>query len=418
MLERQSLRIWQEQELSSVDSEKVNIALMKRETLELLRQFTLAANDEDLIRAALKAICSYTRSIGGFYVSCVHGFSDEDLVHVAVTGISQPFIEFDEFYESLTGKKTLGRFRSWIANIGWKDISLPCELEASNSDFGGSLLYCYPVRNMESDIIGFVGLEGFSNPFTELKLEGILILLTAIDVRLRIAQGSFSSQGAIVNKIIHDVNGGLSIIGLQNEMLSLGSDKAADTQVVRNRIKTGLQKVDEAVTKLHDFSAIFFNQQQISQPTSVKSVLNAALISVPIGTDLKSKIHVSTEGFKHEGADLDVIVLYWLYRTVIAAWANPDLWDPSDPTEMFIDLEYGNSKKECVHLVLSRDVNSSIDKGMQGLFGFNHGLTHEGLVIMSQAFALDYWVSLFGGSSTFAESNGVRRITVCVPLAP
>ena len=111
-------------------------------------------------------------------------------------------------------------------------------------------------------------------------------------------------------------------------------------------------------------------------------------------------------------------VLYWLYRTVIAAWANPDLWDPNDPTEMFIDLEYGPTEKECVHLVLSRDVNSSIDKGMQGLFGFNHGLMHEGLVIMSQAFALDYWVSLFGGSSTFAESNGVRRITVCVPLAP
>ena len=220
-----------------------------------------------------------------------------------------------------------------------------------------------------------------------------------------------------MNKIIHDVNGGLSIIGLQNEMLSLGTDKTGDTQIVRNRIKTGLQKVDEAVTKLHDFSAIFFNQQQVSQRTSVKSILNAALISIPIGVDLKSKIHVSTDGIEHEGVDLDVIVLYWLYRTVIAAWANPDLWDPSDPTEMFIDLEYGPKKSECVHLVLSRDVNSSIDKGMLGLFGFNHGLTQEGLVIMSQAFALNYWVSLFGGSSTFAESSGVRRITVCVPLA-
>jgi len=359
--------------VNSVDSETVNIALMKRETLELLRQFTLAVNDEDLIRAAIKAICSYTRSIGGFYVSCVQGSADEDVVQVAAAGISQPFILFDELNESLT--------------------------EAKN-------------------IIGFIGLENFSSPFKEPKLEGILVLLTAIDVRLRIAQGSFSSQGVIVNKIIHDVNGGLSIIGLQNEMLSLETGKAGDTKIVRNRIKTGLQKVDEAVTKLHDFSAIFFNQQQVSQQTSIKSILNAALISIPIGADLKSKIHVSTDGIEHEGVDLDVIVLYWLYRTVIAAWANPDLWDPSDPTEMFIDLEYGPTKTECVHLVLSRDVNSSIDKGMLGLFGFNHGLTQEGLVIMSQAFALNYWVSLYGGASTFAESGGVRRITVCVPLAP
>jgi hypothetical protein len=391
---------------------------MKRETLELLRQFTLATNDEDLIRAAIKAICSYTRSIGGFYVSCAQGSTDEGVVQIAATGISQPFILFDELNESLTGAKTLGRFRDWIANIGWKDISLPCEIVALNSNFVGSSLYCFPVRNVENDIIGFIGLENFRNPFTDSKLEGILILLTAIDVRLRIAQGSFSSQGVIVNKIIHDVNGGLSIIGLQNEMLSLGTDKTGDIQIVRNRIKTGLQKVDEAVTKLHDFSAIFFNQQQTPQSTSVKSILNAALISIPIGADLKSKIHVSTDGIEHEGVYLDVIVLYWLYRTVIAAWANPDLWDPSDSTEMFIDLKYGSTKMESIDLVLSRDINSSIDIGMKGRFGFNHGLTHEGLVIMSQAFALNYWVSLFGGKSSFSESNGVRRITVSVPLTP
>lgn len=403
--------------MNRTDSEKVNVALMKRETLELLRQFTLAASDEDLIRAAIKAICSYTRSSGGFYVSCVRGFADEDVVQIAATGISQPFVLFDEFFESLTDATTFSQFRGYVANVGWKEILSPGELVASSQDFAGATLYCYPVRNMEREIIGFIGLENFSNPFSEPKLDGILVLLTAIDVRLRIAQGSFSSQAVIVNRIIHDVNGGLSIIGLQNEMLSLETEKNADTKIVRNRIKTGLQKVDEAVTKLHDFSAIFFNQQQDSQSISIKSVLNAAMISVPIGADLKSKIHVSTEGIGHEGVDLDVIILYWLYRTVIAAWANPDLWDPKDPTEMFIDLEYGPKKAECVHLVLSRDVNSSIDQGMKGLFGFNHGLSDEGLVIMSQAIALDYWVKLFGGSSTFAESNGVRRITVCVPLA-
>ena len=403
--------------MSKSDGNLVNAALMKRETIELLRQFTLASNDEDIIRAAMKSMCSYTRSIGGFYVSCVKGFSDEDPVEVAATGISQPFIQFDEFYESVTGEKTVRRFRDWIANIGWKDISLPCELVTPNNNFVGTTLYCYPVRNLENDIIGFIGLENFENPFKDLKLEGILVLLTAIDVRLRIAQGSFSSQAVIVNRIIHDVNGGLSIIGLQNEMLNLETERSADRKNVRNRIKTGLQKVDEAVSKLHDFSAIFFNDRQVSQETSIKSVLNAALISVPMGTDLKSKIHVSTEDIEHEGADLDVLVLYWLYRTVIAAWANPDLWDPKDSTEMFIDLEYGPTKSKCVHLVLSRDVNSSIDKGFQGLFGFNHGLSHEGLVIMAQAFALDYWISLFGGSSTFSESGGIRRITVCVPLA-
>ena len=78
--------------MNRTDSEKVNVALMKRETLELLRQFTLAASDEDLIRAAMKAICSYTRSSGGFYVSCVRGFADEDVVQIAATGISQPFM--------------------------------------------------------------------------------------------------------------------------------------------------------------------------------------------------------------------------------------------------------------------------------------------------------------------------------------
>lgn len=406
-----------ELEVSNSDSARVNSALMKRETLALLRQFTLASNDEDLIRATLGAICSYTRSLGGFYVSCLHGLDNEDPVQVAAHGVSNGFIEFDEIMESLTGTLTLGRFRSWIANFGWIDTTLPCKVVTSSQNFVGATLYCLPVRNLEHEIIGFIGLQNFADPFSDHKLEGILVLLTAIDARLKIAQGTFSSQSVIINRIIHDVNGGLSVIGLQNELLNLELGGKAETQAVRQRIKTGLQKVDEAVIKLQDFSGIFFTNEVDTNAISVRSILNAAMVSVPISAGLKSKIHVSYEGIEHESANVDALVMYWLYRTVIAAWTNVDLWNPSDPTEMFVDLEYGTTKPECVNLVLSRDVSCSIDLGMKGLFGFSHGLSDKGLVLMSQAFALDYWVRLFGGSTTFSESNGVRRITVTVPLA-
>lgn len=395
----------------------VDIRLIKRESTELLRHFSLANEPEDLIRAAIKSICNYTRSIGGFYVACLEGNTDDDVVLSGAFGISQQFIDFEELKDSFPTRITVRQFRNRMASAGWKDVSLPGEIVASHQNFVGATLYCTPIRNTLGEITGYIGLENVSNSFLTSNLDGVLLLLTAIDTRLQIAEGSFNSQAAIVNKIIHDVNGGLSIIGLQNELLNLGIQNDSETQLVRNRIRTGLRKVDEAVMRLHEFSSIFFNQEQNSQAVSIKSVLNASLISVPIGTDLRSKIHVSTEGIGSECADLDVIVLYWLYRTIIATWINPTLWDPKDPVEMFIDLVYGPKENQCIDLVLSRDLHSSIDKGMKGVFDFNHGQTDSGLVTMSYAVALEYWVSIFGGSSIITESNGIRRVTVCIPLA-
>jgi hypothetical protein len=309
-------------------------------------------------------------------------------------------------------------FKEWSSILGWNNLDLPFVAVEPGTNSGGPSIFCSPVRREDKgEIVGYLGLENTVNPLLGSELDAILVLLAALDVRLYIAARSFSSQIVIINRIIHDANGGLSIVGLQNELLGVRSSDQKYMTEVRSRIKQGLAKVEFAVKQLQDLSTVFFPSNETIKNCSAKAALNAALVSIPINTNLRSKIHVSTDLVEEDFANISSLVLYWLYRSVLAGWVNPDLWQSEDPIEMFVELKYESEERKYVDLVLSRDISSSIDSNMHNLFGAQSGYFDSGLVIMSQFAALDYWITIFGGKSAVVEVSGIRMITISVPLA-
>jgi hypothetical protein len=390
---------------------------VKIEINKLLRQFTLATSDEDLLQSALESICSYSNSSGGFYVAANTG-NVEHGKSVVKLGLNSHFRTFQKTADELGSQSGTEVFKKWPSSMGWNNLNAPFEAIDPDVNSEGPSIFCTPVRHANNgQIVGYLGLESTVNPFLGSEIEAILVLLTALDVRLYIAEGSFSSQRVIINRIIHEVNGGLSIVGLQNELLGIGSTDYKNMSDVCARIKQGLSKVDSAVKNLDDLVSVFFPSNESVSSCSSNAALNAALVSIPINSNLRSKIHVSTNLVENDVVDISSLVLYWLYRSALAGWVNPDLWDSEDPIEMFVELKSNSEEREYVDLKLSRDTSSSIDTKWKNLFGAQHGLFDAGLVLMSQATALNYWLTLFGGKLALEEVSGVRIITISVPLA-
>jgi len=403
--------------VSNADEIEYRNTRVKIEINNLLRQFTLATSDENLLQSALESVCSYSNSSGGFYVAANMGDIENSKIVVKL-GSNSHFRAFQKNADELSNQVDVGVFKRWSSTMGWNNVDTPFEAIEPDVISKGSSIFCMPIRRAEKEeIVGYLGLENIVNPFLGSELEAILVLLTALDVRLYIAARSFSSQRVIINRIIHEVNGGLSIVGLQNELLGIGSTDHKYMSEVRSRIKQGLAKADSAVNQLDDLVSVFYPTTESLRSCSAKAALNAALISIPINSNLRSKIHVSTSLIEEDVADISSLVLYWLYRSILAGWVNPDLWDSEDPIEMFVELMSNSEEGEYVDLVLSRDISSSIDTNWNNLFGAQHGLFDSGLVLMSQTAALNYWLTLFGGKLTLVEVSGVRIFTISVPLA-
>jgi hypothetical protein len=403
--------------VSNSDEIEYRNTRVKIEINNLLRQFTLATSDEDLLQSALESICSYSNSSGGFYVAANTGNLENSKVVVKL-GSNSHFRAFRKNADELSNQVDVGVFKRWFATLGWNNLDAPFEAIDPDVNSGGPSIFCMPIRRAEKgEVVGYLGIENSVNRFLGSEVETILVLLTALDSRLYIATRQFSSQMVIINRIIHEVNGGLSIVGLQNELLGIENFNKGNMGDVRARIKKGLAKADSAVKQLDDLVSVFFPTNESLRRCSAKTALNAALVSIPINANLRSKIHVSTILVEEDVVDISSLVLYWLYRSVLASWVNPDLWDSEDPTEMFVELKSNSEEGEYVDLMLSRNTSSSIDTKWNNLFGAQHGLFDSGLVLMSQAAALNYWLTLFGGKLALDEVSGVRIITISVPLA-
>lgn len=382
----------------------------------LLREFTLATSDEDLLQSALESICSYTNSPGGFYAAANTGNVENGKVVVKL-GSNSHFRVLQQLSDELGNQVDVEMFKRWYTALGWNNINLPFEVVEPGTNADGPSIFCMPIRrDNDSQVVGYLGIENALNPFLSSDLEPILVLLTALDSRLYIASRQFSSQSVIINRIIHDVNGGLSIVGLQNELLGIKGFNDDNISGVCSRIKQGLSKVDLAIQQLDDLVSVFFPSNNTKKICSAKAALNAALVSIPINADLRSKVHVSTIFVEEVVVDMSSLVLYWLYRSVLAGWLNPDLWDSDDPIEMLVELKVESAEGKYVDLILTRDVSSSIDGKWNNLFGSQYGLFDAGLVLMSQAAALSHWLTLFGGKFALEEVSGVRIITISVPL--
>lgn len=390
---------------------------IKKEIIEILRQYTLAINLREIISSILKSLVNFSHSTAGFYVYLPNGKLDRGEFDVAVMGQDVRLQSLSRIAELPEGESFFEQFKDWAESCGWRDLESEFVIQSSDKSQKQMSIYCVPLRDQGQSIIGFLGFENEDNPFAGIRLDGILVALAAANVRLNIARGRVNSLGIIMGKILHDINGGLSIIALQTEMMSAYSERALNVDEVRSRIKTGLQKVDFSTNLLASFSNVLFGEQSVGDYGSSKSALDLALISLPIDAALRSKIHISTSEIEDDIVRGNGLVLYWLYRAVLASWTNQDFWDPKDPVEMFIELRYNDENRRNIDLVLSRSSHSTINMGVMSKLGVPHGYSKSGLSMMSPDFALNFWCRLFGGEFKFKIANEVWVITISMPVA-
>lgn len=389
---------------------------IKSEVIEILRQFTLAFNRREIIASILKSLLHFTHSTNGFYVYFPDGRSDSGDFDIAVRGKNTWLQALNLIVESQESESNFEKFKDWAEACGWTDLESEFAIHSSDNSKERLAIFCVPLRDSTLKVIGFLGIENRENPFAGIHSDGILVALAAANVRLNIARGRVNSLGIIMGKILHDINGGLSIIALQADLMNTNEETRSNVNEVRSRINGGLQKVDLATNLLASFSNVLFGEQSVANFGSTKSALDLALISLPIDAALRSKIHVSTSEIEDDIVLGNGLALYWLYRAVLTTWTNQDSWDTKDTTEMFVDLKYEDNNRRRIELVLSRSSHSSIKMGVLSKLGRPHGYSQSGLVMMSPDFVLNFWCQLFGGEFKFKMVNEVVVITISMPV--
>lgn len=391
--------------------------LLRREVVEILRQFTLATSRSEIISAILRSLLNISSSTGGFYVYCPHGLSETAEIDLAVLGQNLVLQTLNMAAETPPGIVNVGQFRDWATSRGWIDLEKEHVIRSSNASENQPSIFCVPLRDHEKGVIGFLALENVQNPSAGSRLSGILFALAAANVRLNIARGTISSLGVIMHKIIHDLNGGLSVITLQTELMDASLQVSPDINEVRSRMESGLRKVDSATNLLVCLADVLFENQAADNQASARTALQLALVSLPIDLNLRAKVHVTGLEVDDKFVRGNGLLLYWLYRSVLAAWTNQDFWDPKDPTEMFVDLKYEDEQRRTIDLVLSRSSSSSLNRGLTDVIGKPHGYSKLGLEMMSPDTAMTFWCELFGGEFRLNADNDTWVLTISMPVA-
>ena len=92
--------------------------LLRREVVEILRQFTLATSRSEIISAILRSLLNISSSTGGFYVYCPHGLSETAEIDLAVLGQNLVLQTLNMAAETPPGIVNVGQFRDWATSRG------------------------------------------------------------------------------------------------------------------------------------------------------------------------------------------------------------------------------------------------------------------------------------------------------------
>jgi hypothetical protein len=218
---------------------------------------------------------------------------------------------------------------------------------------------------------------------------------------------------------VHDLNGSLAVIGLQSDLLNLKSNIENHFVLAQQRIKAAINKADANVRKINEFSHLFYPENLSGNEFPKSSIaavaLRSALSSLPIAPEILSKIDVSISIDDNVRVGIEGASLYWFYRGLIAAWANPMVWGDIEPFSMSVELRFGGAEKEFVTLIISRKSGLEIDRILDVSRNSPFGTLENKIVLVPPALLLEQVVTLFGGHSLIETSEEVRSITVSFP---
>jgi hypothetical protein len=394
-------------------------SVQRAEVSELMRSLSVAQTGDDVAFTIARSICRLSRAQSVFFMAALDGTEDHDVLTVGSFGSGPLFMDYEYLRARDENEFTFGDLKKFAANFGWTNLDHAFTYDFGDPKNADSKFYCRKVVDVFDFFTGFLIVKSDIDPFDEREFEASMMVLAIGALRMAQSQGEYGSQSVIMQKIVHDINGSLAVIGLQSELLHLKSNIEDHYVEAQKRIASALKKADDNVRRINEFSHLFFAEKQTAKEFKNSCIaavaLRAALSSLPISSEALSNIYISISVDDTVRVGIEGTPLYWFYRAVIAAWATPGTWGDWDPFEMSVELRLGGAENELVSLIISRRFGLDIDRFLDASRDSPFGAIENKLVIIPPALLMEKVVTLFGGQSLVETSGGVRSITITFP---
>jgi hypothetical protein len=394
-------------------------SVQRAEVSELMRSLSVAQTGDDIAFTIARSICRLSRAQSVFFIAALDGTEDHDVLTVGSFGSGPLFMDYEYLRARDENEFTFGDLKKFAANFGWTNLDHAFTYDFDDPKNAYSKFYCRKVVDVFDFFTGFLIIKSEIDPFDEREFEASMMVLAMGALRMAQSQGEYGSQSVIMQKIVHDINGSLAVIGLQSELLHLKSNIEDHYVEAQKRIASALKKADDNVRRINEFSHLFFAEKQTAKEFKNSCIaavaLRAALSSLPISSEALSNIYISISVDDAVRVGIEGTPLYWFYRAVIAAWAAPGTWGDWDPFEMSVELRLGGAENELVSLIISRRFGLDIDRFLDASRDSPFGAIENKLVIIPPALLMEKVVTLFGGQSLVETSGGVRSITITFP---
>ena len=405
--------------MSSTEHRVRHEATFRNEVTGLLGTFLNAVSAEEIAYSVAVSVCNLTRARSVVYIAAIDGTSDSSRLAIGTHGSSSLFIDYEYWRASAEQGMNFGTFKTVAESFGWKDLDSEFVLESKEGISEDSKLYCRKIEDPFGMFLGFVCIESSFNPFEFTGFDDAAFVMSVGALRFFQAQGRYGSQAVILQKLIHDINGSLSVIGLQAELLKLRSNIENQFVEAEQRIKSALNKADASVRSLNEFTHLFYPESLSatgSTPTSIPEVaLSAAFSSLAFTADQLSKFHVTKSISEYERVRVPGVVLYWIYRAMLNAWAHPLFENELKETDVFIHLSKSDEKTGFVNLTSSRRLGLKRDAFLD-LESFSETESFPNRVmLMHPVLVMRRIMELFGGMVTFEKTNLARKMTLSFP---
>ena len=394
-------------------------SVQRAEVSELMRSLSVAQTGDDVAFTIARSICRLSRAQSVFFMAALDGTEDHDVLTVGSFGSGLLSMDYEYLRARDENEFTFGDLKKFAANFGWTNLDLAFTYDFGDPKNADSKFYCRKVVDVFGYFTGFLIIKSDIDPFDEREFKASMLVLAIGALRMAQSQGEYGSQSVIMQKIVHDINGSLAVIGLQSELLHLKSNIEDHYVEAQKRIASALKKADDNVRRINEFSHLFFAEKQAAKEFKNSCIaavaLRAALTSLPISSEALSNIYISISVDDTVRVGIEGTPMYWFYRAVIAAWAAPGTWGDWGPFEMSVELKLGGAENELVSLIISRRFGLEIDRFLDATRDSPFGAVENKLVIIPPALLMEKVVTLFGGQSLVETSGGFRSITITFP---
>jgi len=394
-------------------------SIQRAEVSELLRSLAVAGTADDVAFTIARSICRLSRAQSVFFIAALDGTEDEDALNIGSFGSGTLSMDYEYLRATDESEFTFGDLKTFGAKFGWTNLDQGFTYHFGDPKTAGTKFYCRKVVDLFGLFTGFLIVKSEVDPFDEREFGASMLVLAIGALRMAQARGEYGSQSVIMQKIVHDINGSLAVIGLQSELLHLKSNIEDHYLEAQQRIKSAVKKADDNVRRINEFSHLFFAEKQNTKEYKKSCIaavaLRAALTSLPITSEALSNIHVSISVDDTVRIGIEGTPLYWFYRAILAAWATPGVWGDLDAFEMSVDLRLSGAENELVTFIVSRKFGLEIDRFLDESRGSPFGAFENKIVLVPPALLMDQISTLFGGQTLVETSGGMRSVTITFP---